>query len=121
MTRMHKDVGEDLPRGKHSSWSGHITSKHSPEHTDSSKVDGAGMHVREQHAPGLAELAGLERALLHETVHRDMEHEACPEKIGSRGRNMVGELASLSSQNTQQTPRPGTPTHCPGGLHSLHT
>ena len=83
MTRMHKDVGEDLPRGKHSSWSGHITSKHSPEHTDSSKVDGAGMHVREQHAPGLAELAGLERALLHETVHRDMEHEACPEKIGS--------------------------------------
>ena len=110
MTRMHKDVGEDLPLGKHSSWSGHVTSKHSPEHTDSSKVDGAGMHVREQHAPGLAGLAGLERALLHETVHRDMEHEARPGMIGSWGRNMVGELASLSSQNTQQTPRPGTIT-----------
>ena len=68
MTRMHKDVGEDLPL--------HVTSKHSPEHTDSSKVDGAGMHVREQHAPGLAGLAGLERALLHDTLHRDREYPA---------------------------------------------
>ena len=63
MALTHKDVGEDLPAGILSSWSGHITSEQSLEHTDSDKVDSARMHVREQHAPGLAELAGLERAL----------------------------------------------------------
>ena len=76
MALMHKDVGEDLPAGKHASWSGYITSKHSLEHTDSSKVDSAGMYVREQQSPGLAELVGLKRALLHDAVHRDMEHLA---------------------------------------------
>ena len=58
MALMHKDVGEDLPAGILSSWSGHITSKHNLEHTDSDKVDSARMHVREHPRPWTSKWLG---------------------------------------------------------------
>ena len=69
MALIHKAVHGDIPGEDIRHSPGILRQRHG-------LVDSARMHVKSSNHPGPAELAGLKRALLHDTVHRDREHLA---------------------------------------------
>ena len=76
MALIHKAVHGNIPGEDIRHCPGTLRQGHGLEPTNSNRDDSARMHVKSSNQPGLAELAGLKRALLHDTVHRDKEHLA---------------------------------------------